>query len=80
MEDQDNSFESALKQLETAVETLEEGNLPLADALRLFEEGLKASGVCRTRLEEARQKVEVLIAENGGEFRLEDLDAENAEE
>ncbi|MDA0747453.1 MAG: exodeoxyribonuclease VII small subunit, partial [bacterium] len=66
MEAQEISFENALKQLETAVESLEEGNLPLADALRLFEEGLKASGVCRTRLEEARQKVEVLVTENGG--------------
>ena len=68
------TFEDALKQLETAVETLESGNLPLADALRLFEEGLRASNLCRARLEEAKQRVEVLAAESGNDFRLTDLD------
>jgi exodeoxyribonuclease VII small subunit len=51
------SFESSLKLLEEAVDQLEVGNLPLSDALRLFEQGLKASNVCRARLEEAKQKV-----------------------
>lgn len=69
------TFEEALKQLEAAVGRLEEGNLPLAEALRLFEEGLKASNLCRARLEEARQQVEVLVAESGGAFRLTELDA-----
>ncbi len=69
------TFEEALKQLEEAVERLEDGDLPLAEALRLFEEGLKASNLCRARLEEAKQRVEVLAAESGGEFRLTELDA-----
>ncbi len=69
------TFEDALKQLETAVETLESGNLPLAEALRLFEEGLRASNLCRARLEEAKQRVEVLAAESGNDFSLTDLDA-----
>jgi exodeoxyribonuclease VII small subunit len=74
------TFEEALKKLEAAVEQLEAGNLPLAEALKLFEEGLKASNACRARLEEARQRVEVLVKESGGEFRLSDLDADNAED
>ena len=41
------TFEETLKQLEAVVERLEEGNLPLAEALRLFEKGLKASNLCR---------------------------------
>ncbi len=69
------TFEETLKQLEAVVERLEEGNLPLAEALRLFEEGLKASNLCRTRLEEAKQQVEVLVVESGGAFRLTELDA-----
>ncbi len=69
------TFEEALKQLEAAVGRLEEGNLPLAEALHLFEEGLKASNLCRARLEEARQQVEVLVAESGSAFRLTELDA-----
>ncbi len=69
------TFEETLKQLEAVVERLEEGNLPLAEALRLFEKGLKASNLCRTRLEEAKQQVEVLVVESGGAFRLTELDA-----
>jgi exodeoxyribonuclease VII small subunit len=68
------TFEEALKRLEAAVAGLEEGNLALSAALRLFEEGLEASNLCRARLEEAKQKVEVLEAENGGNFRLTELD------
>jgi exodeoxyribonuclease VII small subunit len=81
MEEVEPTFEEALKQLEAAVETLEAGNLPLAEALRLFEEGLKASNLCRARLEEAKQRVEVLAAESGNDFQLTELDAaEEAED
>jgi exodeoxyribonuclease VII small subunit len=75
MAEEEPTFEEALKQLETAVETLEGGNLPLAEALRLFEEGLKASNLCRARLEEAKQRVEVLATESGNDFQLTELDA-----
>ena len=68
------TFEEALKKLETAVENLEEGDLPLEQALHLFEEGLKASNQCRTRLDQARQRVQILVAESGGDFKLTDLD------
>ena len=70
------SFEDALEKLEKAVDKLEEGNLPLSDALLAFEEGLKASNVCRALLEDARQRVEVLVEKNGGEFALQALDME----
>ena len=78
--DKDLNFEGALQQLESAVDRLEEGSLPLSEALDLFEAGLKASNVCRTHLEQARQRVEVLVAESGGTFELTDLDAENESE
>jgi exodeoxyribonuclease VII small subunit len=71
------SFEDALEKLELAVDKLEEGNLPLSDALLAFEEGLKASNICRALLEDARQRVEVLVEKNGGEFELQALDIEN---
>ena len=70
------SFEASLKSLEEAVDQLEVGNLPLSDALLLFEKGLKASNACRGRLEEAKQRVEVLVKDNEGNFQLEDLDEE----
>ena len=73
--DKEPTFEETLKQLEEAVERLEAGDLALDDALRSFEKGLKASNLCRARLEEAKQRVEVLMAEDGGDFRLGELDA-----
>lgn len=71
------TFEDALEKLELAVDKLEEGNLPLSDALLAFEEGLKASNACRALLEDARQRVEVLVEKNGGEFELDALDVED---
>ena len=69
------TFEDALKQLETAVDRLEEGALPLSEALKVFEEGLKASNQCRSLLEDARQQVEVLVRDSDGEFELVSIDA-----
>ena len=74
------TFEQALKQLEGAVDRLEQGDLPLDEALKLFEEGLKASNVCRTRLEAAKQRVEVLVSKSGGSLQLTDLDTPDASE
>ena len=78
--EEETSFEASLKSLEEAVDQLEVGNLPLSDALKLFEQGLKASNVCRARLEEAKQKVEVLVKDNNGDFQLEELDDVSDEE
>ena len=79
-EDEEVSFESSLKELEEAVERLESGNLPLGDALKYFEAGLKASNVCRERLEEAKQRVDVLIKESGGGLNLTPFEEDDEEE
>jgi exodeoxyribonuclease VII small subunit len=54
-------FEGNLKQLEEIVSKLEGGELALDQALELFEEGVKISRFCNTKLEEAERKVETLI-------------------
>ena len=68
------TFEGALKQLESAVDQLEEGTLPLSDALQVFEEGLKASNQCRSLLEAARQRVDVLLRDSDDAFEVAPLD------
>jgi exodeoxyribonuclease VII small subunit len=55
-------FEEALKKLEETVEQLESGDLPLEKALEVFETGIKMSRICTKKLEEAEQKVEVLLS------------------
>jgi len=58
-------FEDCLQRLEKIVEELEKGNVPLEQALKLFEEGMQLSGSCRKELEQAEGKVEILLKQNG---------------
>jgi exodeoxyribonuclease VII small subunit len=60
------SFESSLKELERIVEQLEAGDLPLEQSLELFEQGVRLSRECQRRLDEAEQKVEILLKGNDG--------------
>jgi len=66
----EKKFEEALHELEALVQRLEDADLPLDDALTLFEEGIKLSKVCAHKLDEAEKKVELLLKdENGSLFR-----------
>jgi exodeoxyribonuclease VII small subunit len=58
-------FEDCLQRLEKIVDDLEKGNVPLEQALKLFEEGVQLSASCRKELEEAEGKVEILLKQNG---------------
>lgn len=59
-------FESALARLEAIVTDLEKGDLPLEEALKIFEEGVRLSKSCLKVLEEAEQKVQILLEDNEG--------------
>jgi len=54
-------FENALSRLEAIVGQLEKGELPLEQALQLFEEGMNISRFCNDKLSEAERKVEILM-------------------
>lgn len=60
------SFENALTQLETIVESMESGDVPLADLLAKFEEGNKLLKVCESRLKDAELKIELLKKQKDG--------------
>lgn len=60
------NFEASLHRLEQIVKKLEGGDLPLDDALRLFEEGIQLSQQCQKQLEEAENKVEILLKKADG--------------
>lgn len=60
------SFESALSQLEAIVESMESGDVPLADLLAKFEEGNKLLKQCEARLKEAELKIEQLKKQQDG--------------
>lgn len=62
------SFEAGLKRLEQIVKQLENGDLPLDAALKLFEEGIELSRQCQKQLEEAENKVEILLKKADGKI------------
>ena len=58
-------FEQALAELESLVERLERGDLPLEEALRTFERGVELTRHCQSSLKAAQQRVEILLKRNG---------------
>ncbi|HVW20640.1 MAG TPA: exodeoxyribonuclease VII small subunit [Opitutaceae bacterium] len=71
------SFEAALEKLETIVESMESGEIPLADLLAKFEEGNKLLKLCEARLKEAELKIELLKKQKeGATFAAFDLEEE----
>ena len=65
------SFEQGLERLEQIVQELEKGDLALERALELFEEGMKLSVACRKKLEEAENRVEILLKKSDGKMTAE---------
>ena len=58
-------FEKALVELESLVERLERGDVPLDEALRTFERGVALTRHCQACLQAAQQKVEILLRRSG---------------
>ena len=59
-------FEDTLHKLEKIVSRLEEGDLPLEESLKLFEEGIRLSRFCEQKLDEAEKRVEILLKDKEG--------------
>lgn len=66
-----STFEQNVKQLETTVHQLEQGELPLEDAIKLFEEGMRLSAACKQQLEAAEGKVQMLMKQRDGSLQPE---------
>ena len=60
------TFEEAFEQLETAVEALQDGQMPLERALHYYEEGMKLAQHCNDLLEKAELRVQRLRVTNEG--------------
>lgn len=73
-------FEEALQKLETIVETMESGDLPLESLIARYEEGVKLAKVCQEKLAEAELKIQQLEKTAAGELKLKPVAAESSEE
>lgn len=67
-------FEEAIQRLEEIVASLENGDFPLEESLKLFEEGVKLVKLCNKKLETIEGSVKKLVNIDG-EMIEEDLDA-----
>jgi exodeoxyribonuclease VII small subunit len=63
-------FESAFAELEQVVQQLEAGDLPLEQAMALFERGMALAAHCNARLDAAELRVSQLVSRSGGEYEL----------
>jgi exodeoxyribonuclease VII small subunit len=69
------SFEDGIKRLSEIVQTLERGDLPLEESLRLFEEGVGLSRASQERLDTAQKRVEELLGfERDGKPRTKEFE------
>ncbi|PZD93442.1 exodeoxyribonuclease VII small subunit [Paenibacillus sambharensis] len=60
------TFEEAMEQLEEIVTRLENGDVPLETAIELFQEGMRLSQLCGSKLEHVERKIEMLIETEDG--------------
>lgn len=75
-----NNFEEQLTNLEQIVQNLENGNVPLEDALKEFQEGVKISRDLEKKLNSAEETVAKLIDCDGTEHKLDPNNASAPEE
>jgi len=76
----EKKFEEAMKRLEDIVQSLESGDLSLEDSLGIFEEGMKLVGFCSKKLEEAEQKVTMLVKESDGKYSQQPFEIKEKED
>ena len=73
------SFETALTKLEAIVDSMEQGEVPLAELLAKYEDGTKLLALCESRLKEAELKIEKLKKQKNGEAAFEPFESSRAE-
>lgn len=71
------NFEQSLAELEKLVEQMEDGEISLEDSLKHFERGIGLTRACQQALQEAEQKVKILMEKNG-KASLQDFNPEDA--
>jgi exodeoxyribonuclease VII small subunit len=73
------SFEAALTKLETIVDSMEQGDVPLADLLGKYEDGTKLLKICEARLKEAELKIEKLRRQKDATVTFENFEPTRSE-
>lgn len=59
------NFEQAMEQLEDIVRKLEHGDVPLEQAIELFQSGMELAALCGGKLDAVEQRIDMLVEEDG---------------
>ncbi|HEV2418156.1 MAG TPA: exodeoxyribonuclease VII small subunit [Terriglobia bacterium] len=70
------SFEDNVERLNAIIGQMEGAEVPLEQALQLYEEGMRLSAVCQKQLDEAEGRVEILRKRADGKMAAEPFEAE----
>ena len=71
---QNTTFEKGLEKLESIVEEMESGDLPLDDLIKKYEEGSKLLKHCDSKIKDAEKKIELLRNKDWENPDLQDFD------
>lgn len=74
-----NKFEDNMKELEEIVNSLESGKASLDECVTLFEKGVKLTDECVKMLDNAEQKIKILVEKTNGDVEEEDFDENTAQ-
>ncbi len=64
------NFEDALKRLETIVDDLEQGDVPIEDTIKMFQEGVEIARFCKEKLKSAENEIQKIVKNSDGDFQL----------
>lgn len=70
------NFEKAMDRLESIVEQMESGKLPLEELIQRYDEGMKLVKTCQEQLASAEQKIEIILRDNSGKAVVKDFASE----
>lgn len=73
----DLTFETALERLESLIESMENGDTPLADLVAKFEEGSNLLKLCQSKIQTAEKKIQKLNIEDGTTEEFDDFQSES---
>ncbi|MFE4522629.1 exodeoxyribonuclease VII small subunit [Cytobacillus firmus] len=59
------SFEQAMEELEVIVEKLEEGDVPLEEAINIYKKGMELSKLCHDKLKKVESQLTEILTEDG---------------
>lgn len=64
-EEKELTFENAMEQLEDIVEQLEEGDVPLEEAIAIYKQGMDLSRICHQKLKVVEEQLTQILREDG---------------